>query len=438
MIWPGRTFLYACVGLGLAALALFVYEPVRNLLLACDVLVLFVALIDSASLYGAGKLRAERTIAGTVSINEPQRVELSLINPGRAGFRLQVRDDIPETCDAEPADFVVTAPRRSRVELVYDLIPRRRGTYRLERVDALASSRLGFWRRAVSWPVASLIRVYPDIRQIERYTVLARRDKPLALGVRRTRRIGADNEFERLRDYVEGDEPRHIDWRATARRSKLTVRAHQIDQSQRIIFMIDAGRMMTGDVGDGMTPFDQALNAMLLLAHVALIRGDQVGLLVFSDRVRAFLPPGGGKRRVSRLAHAVHDIFPEVVEPRIDRAFVELEKRFRKRSLVILLTNIFDDVEAELAADHLGNLVGRHVPLGVFLRDREIFRLADDAPDSGPAMYAGAAAAAVLNWRERMLTNLRNRGVLVLDVFPDELTASMINEYLQIKARHLL
>ena len=221
------------------------------------------------------------------------------------------------------------------------------------------------------------MRVYPDVRQIARYTVLARRDRLSTLGVRRSRKLGTDNEFERLRDYIEGDEPRHMDWRATARRRKLTVRAHQVNQSQRLIFLIDCGRMMAGDTGDGLSPLDHALNAMLMLAHVALIRGDQVGVLAFSDTVKAYVPPGGGPRRINRIVHSVHNLFPELVEPRYDRAFVELEKRCRKRSLVILVTNLFDDVNAQIVADHLGNVVGRHLPLGVFLRDHDIFALAD-------------------------------------------------------------
>jgi len=221
-------------------------------------------------------------------------------------------------------------------------------------VDVFVGSRLGLWWRALRLPAEGVVRVYPDVRQIARYALLARRDKLSALGVRRSRRLGTDNEFERLRDYAEGDEPRHMDWRATARRRKLTVRAHQANQSQRIIFLIDCGRMMAGDTGAGLSPLDHAFNAMLLLAHVALLRGDQVGMLAFSDRVRAYVPPSGGPRRINRLVHGVHDVFPELVEPRYDRAFVELEKRCRKRSLVVLMTNVFDDVNAQIIGDHLG------------------------------------------------------------------------------------
>jgi uncharacterized protein (DUF58 family) len=229
-----------------------------------------------------------------------------------------------------------------------------------------------------------------------------------------------------------------MDWRATARRRKLTVRAYQHNQSQRILFLIDCGRMMAGDTGGGLSPLDHALNAMLLLAHVALLRNDQVGLLAFSDSTRAFVPPGGGPRLIRRLVHAVHNVFPEPVESRYDRAFMELEKRCRKRSLVVVLTNLFDEVSGQILSEYLENLSGRHLPLGVFLRDHDLFALADSAPDQGPGLYKGAAAADLLNWREHVLAGLRGRGVLTLDVFPGELTGELVNRYLEIKARHLL
>jgi uncharacterized protein (DUF58 family) len=438
MIWPGRALALAVLIPAALSLGLFVDDSLWPALLGVDAAVAAVALLDLATLLGAGRFRVERRCAAVGSIGEPTRVELTIENHGRAGRRLRIRDDVPETIDAEPAEFLARIPRRGRAVLAYTATPKRRGAYALERVDSLISSRLGLWERSMTWPVLTRFKVYPDIRQIGRYTLLARRDKLAAIGVRRSRRLGTDNEFERLRDYSEGDEPRHLDWKATARRRKLTVRAHQANQSQRIMFLIDCGRMMAGETGGGLSPLDHAFNAMLMLAHVALLRGDQVGLLAYSDRIRAYVPPGGGPRRINRLVHAVHDVFPELVEPRHDRAFVELERRCRKRSLVVLITDVFDDVNARQVGDHLGNVVGRHLPMGVFLRDRDLFAMADDAPDHGPALYAGAMAASMLTWRERVLAGLRLRGALTLDVFPDELTAPLINQYLQIKARHLL
>lgn len=438
MIWPGRRLALALLVPTLVSLGLFVSESVWPAVALLDLAIAAVALVDLASLLGVRRLTARRASGEVGSLGESQEVELTIENLSASPRWMRLRDEVPECFSAEPDEFLVFVPGSSLAVVTYRVTPRRRGTHVFRQVDALVSSRLGFWRRSVRVPCRSEVRVYPDVRQIARYTVLARRDKLSTLGVRRSRKLGTDNEFERLRDYIEGDEPRHMDWRATARRRKLTVRAHQSNQSQRLMFLIDCGRMMAGDTGQGLSPLDHALNAMLLLAHVALIRGDQVGILAFSDEVRAYVPPGGGPRRINRIVHSVHNVFPQLVEPRYDRAFVELEKRVRKRSLVVLMTNLFDDVNGQIVSDHLANVVGRHLPLGVFLRDQDIFALADGAPDHGPGLYPGAAAAALLNWRERALAGLRLRGVLTLDVFPDELTAPLINQYLQIKARHLL
>jgi uncharacterized protein (DUF58 family) len=396
------------------------------------------ALADLFTLMGSGRLRVARQMGKVCSLDEPQDVELVVENTGRAARSMRLRDDVPDEFTADPAAFDLAVPGRRQAVLSYRFVPKRRGTYVFEQVDALVASRLGLWRAQCSWPLRTEVRVYPDIHQVARFTMLARRDRLSTMGVRRSRRLGTDNEFERLREYIEGDDPRHIDWRATARRRKLTCRAFQLNQSQRIMFLIDCGRLMAGDTGDGLSPLDHAFNAMLLLAHVALIRGDQVGMLAFSDRIRAYVAPGGGPRRINRLVHSVHNVFPELVEPRYDRAFIELEKRCRKRSLVVLMTNLFDDLSAQLAGEYLRNLTGRHLPLGVFLRDHDLFAVADRAAGDGPSLYSGAAAASLLSWRERVLVGLRLRGVLTLDVFPEEMTAVLVNRYLDIKARHLL
>jgi uncharacterized protein (DUF58 family) len=438
MIWPGRPLAIAAMVPALLSLGLFASVSLQPAILAVDALVVVVALIDLATLLGSRRFRVVRRTSAVCSLGEPFPVELLIENLGRSGRSLQIRDDLPESMEPDLARFDAKIPRQGEAFLTYKVTPRRRGSYEFQQVYALISSRLGFWRRSIAWPCLSKVEVYPDIHQIARYTLLARRDKLSAIGVRRSRRMGTDNEFERLRDYADGDEPRHLDWKATARRRKLTVRAHQVNQSQRILFLIDCGRMMAGDTGGGLSPLDHAFNAMLMLAHVALLRGDQVGLLAYSDRIRAYVPPGGGATRINRMVHAVHNIFPELVEPRHDRAFVELERRCRKRSLVVLMTNVFDEVNARQIGDHLGNIVGRHLPLGVFLRDQDLFALADQSPDEGPGLYAGAVAASMLTWRERIMARLRLKGALTLDVFPAEITAPLINQYLQIKARHLL
>ncbi len=272
---------------------------------------------------------------------------------------------------------------------------------------------------------------------MEQYALLARTNRLALLGVRRTRRIGQDHEFERLRDYTVDDNPKRIDWRATARRNKLTVRDFQATQCQQIVFLLDAGRLMTNESA-GLTLLDHSLNAMLMLSYVALRQGDQVGLIHFGDDVDCCVPPRRGMRQMNRLLHASFDRFPKLVETRYDRAFRYLNGYFRKRSLVILITSIIDEVNAAEFDRYLTNLVGRHLPLAVLLRDHRLFdAVAPEQPNSRQ-LWRYAAAADIIAWRHQVLADLHGKGVLSLDVFPEQMTAPLVNRYLEIKARHLL
>jgi uncharacterized protein (DUF58 family) len=257
------------------------------------------------------------------------------------------------------------------------------------------------------------------------------------LGVRRTRRVGQDHDFERLRDYTLDDNYKLIDWRSTARRNKLTVRDYQTSQSQRIIFLIDCGRMMTNEHKD-LNLLDYSFNAMLMLSFVALRQGDSVGLICFSDDIHNFVPPRGGMGQMNHLLHASFDRFPKLVESRYDQAFLFLDSNCKKRSLVVLMTNVLDEVNAFQVQQYLGNLVGKHLPLGVLIRDHSVFAKADIENPQGTAFYEAAAAAEILNWRHQVIGDLQKQGVMALDAFPESMTAPLVNQYLAIKARHLL
>lgn len=453
MIWPGRNLLlFAVVPCVMSLSVLFVPErwPLVLLLDGVCLALAIGTLIKTWRDVKSSDFHVSRTIGSLFSLGERETIELSIENRSAARRVLVVRDDVPEGFEVErdesneaaaadrEGEFRLDLPPKAKAVISYRVVPRKRGGFAFERVDALAFGPWDWWRKTFRWDLKSPVVVYPDVKQITRYAELARRDKLAAIGLRRSRKLGADNEFERLRDYVVGDEPRHMDWRSTARRQKLTVRAYQTNQNQRVLFLLDCGRMMSGDAGGGSSPLDLAFNAMLMLAHVALAEGDQVGLLAYSDRVRAYVPLGGGKTRINALVHAVHGVYPELVESRHDRAALELERRYRKRSLIILITNVFDDVNANQIVEHMGRLSGRHLPMVVMLRERAIFRMADDAIEGRQDLFRGAAAASLLNWRERVLANMNRKGIMTLDLFPDELTAPLINQYLEIKARHLL
>lgn len=424
--------------LSLSLLAVFLPLLVPLALLLDGVLVALVS-IDLAILCSGSRHRilAQRKVARTASLGVELPCELTIENTSPLRLRGAVRDDLPVEFECRPTMHKLDLPPRSRATMRRRLLPGRRGAFKLEHVYVQLQSPLRLWVRQITLNLTSALNVYPDMQQLSDYALLARTNRLSLIGVRRTRRVGQDSDFERLRDYSRDDNYRHIDWRSTARRGKLTVRQFQSDQSQRIIFLLDCGRMMTNQ-REGYSLLDHALNAMLMMSYVALAQGDEVGLLCFSDSVHSYLPPRGGASQTNRLLQAGFDQFPRMVESRYDEAFLYLANHCKRRSLVVLATSVIDEVNAAQIVDHLSNLTGRHLPLGVLIRDRQMFDAAD-SPDGGPQnLYAAAAAADILLWRHQRIVDLQHRGVLVVDAFPDELAAPMVNEYLRIKAKHLL
>lgn len=208
------------------------------------------------------------------------------------------------------------------------------------------------------------------------------------------------------------------------------------------MLLLDAGRLMTAEIA-GLSLFDHALNATLMLAHVAARGGDHVGLLAFADSVRSFAPPAGGPRAAQRIVQAGYDLHPELVETSYPEAFGALATRVRKRALVVIFTQVVDEVAAGELLRQTRGLLPRHLPLCVLFRDGDIDDLLDPARDrGGPAqdvdLYIKGAAAELMGYRDRLIRDLKRHGALVLDVATSELTPALINRYLEIKARHLL
>ena len=438
-IYPTKVWVWL-LSLGVLASVINIFFPgFVVFVVALDLIILTVAATDFLLLYTSTNrgIEVTREIPRTCSLGVPLHSEITIENRSALTLHGAVRDDLPENFRSKPEQHDLHLPTMGRVTARRKLTPGRRGAFKLENVYLRFTSPLRLWMRHLHVPVHNDLNVYPDMKQLSDYALLARTDRLSLIGVRRTRRIGQDSDFERLRDYTRDDNYRHIDWRSTARRRKLTVREFQSDQSQRVIFLLDCGRMMTNE-RDGYSLLDHALNSTLMMAYVALSQGDSVGMLCFSDTIHAYIPPRGGKSQMNRLIQAGFDQFPRLVESRYDQAFLYLSSHCKRRSLVVLATNVIDEVNANSVVDYLTNVRGQHLPLGVLLRDREMFDAAD-SPDGGTFnMYRAAAAADILLWRDQVLKDLEHRGVLVVDAFPDELTAPLVNQYLEIKAKHLL
>lgn len=400
--------------------------------IALDVVLLLIGLADA--LLARGAVRAERKVPVVHAVGKPFDVILTLSNVGRRSLSLRVTDDAPGDAEGLPAALDLRAGHRASV--TYAARVPRRGEHRFGPVTVRWRSPLGLWERQQELQVHGSIRIYPDFAQLRSYGMQARADEQ-RLPVRARRRPGGETEFERLRPYIPGDPYRHIDWNATARRGNLISREFGQEVNQNLILMLDCGRMMSASNGQ-LTSFDHALNAALMMGQVALRHGDRVGLLAFDREIRAWLPPKGGARAGSRLIRGTYDVFPTLHEPDYALAFRHLSQRVRRRSLVVLFTSVVDDVNAQLAEMLVKGLIGRHLPVCVWVRDTDLHGLVEAPAEVVADQYVRCAAAEMVGWRDRTLGRLRKRGALVVDAAPEQLTPQLLSRYLEIKARRLL
>jgi uncharacterized protein (DUF58 family) len=298
------------------------------------------------------------------------------------------------------------------------------------------TSPLGLVARQERKHLPAQVDVYPDVHAARALELLRRQGRQDArLGSLRVR--GGDTEFERLRPYQKGDEVRHVDWRASARRDDITVRQFQAESNQNVVFALDVGRGMRGESG-GLTSVDYALNAALLTADVALRGGDKAGLMAFDDAPRTYLSPTGGRAGGRKLTRAVYALEAGFAATDYRAAMTFLRTQLRARSLFIVFTNLLDPRSARELSSAMRGLLPRHLPLCVLMRDNDVEALATAHAASAGDLYIRAAAAEALAWRDSLIRSLRRAGVLVLDASPEDVTPDLVRSYLTVKARRLL
>jgi uncharacterized protein (DUF58 family) len=378
-----------------------------------------------------------REAPAVFSIGRPNVVTLEIVSDAGRRLSVAVNDDV--FVGAETTDLPVRAdiPARGRATATYRVRPSRRGSYELGDHFVRYASPLGLLIRQLRIPARTPIKVYPDVALVRTYDLLARQDRERAILQSRAR--GGESEFERLREHQKDDEFRRIDWRATARRQKLIAREYQLERNQNIVYLLDCGRLMTAET-QGLTHLDHALNATLMMTHVAARSGDQSGLVAFSNRVLRFVPPSGGARAGQRLIQASYDLHPSLVESNYESAFDLLATRMRRRALVVLFTQLADDVAARSVLRLMQSLSPRHLPLCVLFRQMEVDELAEPKDDGETELdlYVRSAAAEINLWRDKLVRDLKKGGTLVLNVAPKALTPALVNRYLEIKSRQLL
>jgi uncharacterized protein (DUF58 family) len=427
-VLPSRRFL------GLLAGAALLFPLSTAAALAVDALL--IVLFAADALLAQKALRVERRVPRRVSLGAEGEATLHVHNGGTRAVRLQITDDLPAILvrvGDDVRELVVGAGREERAS--YRFRADRRGDEEIGDVHLRVAGPLGLAWSQRRVPKSDPIRVQPGVAELRRYRLLGLHNRLRDAGFRAIRQRGEGGSFESLREYVRGDDPRTMDWKASARRGQMIVRQFQVERRQNVMIAIDAGRLMTQKIG-GQERLDYALTAALLLADVAALHGDLVGLLVFSDRVTHYLPPS--RASLSRMADALGEVHAKMVEPNYPAAFTYLAHQLRRRSLLVMFTDIIDARASSALVAHLGRAAERHLPIAVAIRNPELEAVAAlDARDEAD-VFRRAAAEELLQARAAALAAMQRTGVLVADTRPTDAVPAVVNRYLDVKRRGLL
>jgi len=430
---------YLLIVLGLIPLAFSAGRPaLRWLVLAYDLALLLLVFIDARRSRLPAGVRITREFSGRFAVGAETEVHIQVQNPTARSILLKVKDEYPpqmKLSGMREARLPVAAQTSAR--LIYGLTPPKRGRFEFGLTAVRFKSGLGLAWCDLRLGEPTMVKVYPNLRRAREAELKALGARALVSSHRKASWRGEGREFESMRDYVRGDELRHISWTATARRGKLTTRQYQIERDQTILIALDSGRLMTARI-EQETKLDSAVHAALALMSAAARSGDNAGLVVFGRRIKSYLPPSRGRDHMDAALEALHGIEPEMIEPSYARAFEFIAANSKRRSLVVLLTDLVDEEGSKELLTSLRLLRPRHLPLVVTIADRDLKGVVRDTPTTVRDLFTQSVAEEILHQREAALRLVESQGGLALDVTAVALAPALLQTYMRVKERGLL
>ena len=437
MLWTPRSLGIAALIAGLGVAGVWVPRGLDVMLLA-DLLLVVAVWIDAsrAAVPGSAQLTVFREAPPAFSVGRTAEVTYRWVNAAGRRARLRLRETRPDLLGGTQPPRRVALPARGEARETVPVTPQRRGRERgggAFVVDSLGPLGLGLRRARLELPWDAA--VYPPLVSVRlRASVAQAPPRRREQGITPLRQIGEGRLFESLREWVPGDDLRHIDWKATARRRKVITRQYEAERRQQVLLVLDTGRLLTADIA-GVSRLDYVVQAALELAYAAVQHDDNVGAMAFADGVQHFVPPQRGRLGLKRVLDVLAVVEPTLVEPDYPGAFRYLAARNRKRALTVLFTDVIDRFASEALVANVASLRPRHLPLAVTLKNPELERAAALRPVEPHDAFRKAAAEELLAARDQALGHMRRAGVLVLDVPPDRAAQAVVAKYLELKRR---
>ncbi|MBC7902630.1 MAG: DUF58 domain-containing protein [Gemmatimonadaceae bacterium] len=385
----------------------------------------------------ANGIFATRTTPERLSNGDDNNLQVFVENRYGFGVSVGVIDEIPFQFQKRDIWFKTDLAPRQEKKISYVLKPRKRGTYAFGRVNVFARTRLGLIVRRFHFDDNAEVPVYPSYLQMRKYQLLAISNRLSEAGIKKIRRIGQSTEFEQIKDYVQGDDYRTVNWKATARKGQLMVNHFTDEKSQQIYCVINKGRMMKMPF-EGLSLLDYAINASLVLSNVALLKQDKAGLITFSEEIGSFLPADKRATQMNKVLEILYNQKTRYLESDFEKLYTLIRNRITQRSLVVLFTNFESMSSLSRELPYLRKIAKYHLLLVVFFENTEVKELIEKDAETVEEVYTKTIAEKFAMEKKMIVKELHKYGILSILTAPKNVTVNTVNKYLEIKMRQAI
>ncbi len=388
-------------------------------------------------LFSRNAMFARRVTAERLSNGDENAIRIYLQNKYPFPVHAGIIDEVPHQFQVRDIWFRSTLTSGEEKQIVYHLRPVKRGEYDFGDINVYARTALGMIMRRYIFPEHKIVPVYPSYLQMKRYQLLAISNRLSEIGVKKIRRIGHSMEFEQIKDYVQGDDIRTINWKATARKNQLMVNGYTDEKSQQIYCLIDKSRVMKMPF-NGLSLLDYAINASLVLTNVALVKQDKAGLITFSEEPGSFLKASRKATQMNTILEILYKQKTRYLESDYDKLYTLIRSRITQRSLLVLFTNFESLTGLKRQIKYLRKIAQQHLLMVVFFENTELFSMVSKPSSGIEEIYTRTIAEKFVFEKKMIIKELQKYGIIAILTPPEQVTVNSVNKYLELKSRMLI
>jgi len=416
----------------------FWFSSIYTIAWMLTTVIIVILVIDLLMLYGSKKtINARRLLPDKFSNSDQNPVPITITNSYNFKTFCDVIDELPLQFQKRDFSYQVSLIPNEIHNFEYLVRPVDRGEYYFGHLNIYVSTPLKVIKRKFQFQNEQMVMVYPSIIQMQKYDFLAISNSLTQMGLKKIRRIGNTSEFEQIKEYVQGDDFRTINWKATAKRAELMVNQYQDEKSQPIYSVIDTGRVMKMPF-NGLKLLDYAINSTLAFSNVALKKHDKVGMLSFSKKIETFLPAIHKLTYLNRILENLYNIDTQFSDSDYGLLYAQLKRKVTHRSLLLLYTN-FEHISAlKRQMPYLQAISKKHVLVVVLFENTELSTIIKEHAEDLQSIYHKTIAEKFAFEKRLMVKELQKHGIQSVLTTPENLTINTINKYLEIKARGLI